>query len=76
MAIECWSNRGPAFAAGNGYELCAFDEPFNGNGNCYSLANKNGYAIPLQDDKNMLTDKSNRWFSISELEVWEVKYLD
>jgi hypothetical protein len=76
-AIDCRSYRGPAFSGdGNWYELCACYEPFNGDNKCESRANENGYLIPLKDGKNMLTDKSDGRFTISELEVWEVKYLD
>jgi hypothetical protein len=74
-AIGCISNRGPAFSGGGSYELGARDEPFNGENNCRSFANSNGYLIPLKDGKNMLTDKSDGEFTITELEVWEVKYL-
>ena len=33
-AIGCDSKRGPTFTGGNAFELCAFDEPFNGDNNC------------------------------------------
>jgi hypothetical protein len=74
-AIVCNSDTGPAFATGNGWELCARDEPFNGDNKCYSWANKNGYLIPLKDGKNMLTDKSDGRFTIVELEVWEIEFI-
>jgi hypothetical protein len=74
-AIGCRSVTGPGFCGDNDWELCAWDEPFNGDNNCFSWANKNGYLIPLKDGKNMLTDKSDGYFTITELEVWEVKYI-
>ncbi len=53
------------------------NEPFNGYGNCSSHANKPGYFIPLDGaGKNMLTNKLDGSFTISELEVWEVVYLE
>jgi hypothetical protein len=74
-AIGCYSYTGPGFTGGNAWELCARYEPFNGDNNCGSHTNYDGYLIPLKNDKNMLTDKSDGAFTISELEVWEVKYL-
>ena len=65
------SNKGPHF-----FELNASAEPFNGNENCISEANNTAYAIPADaDGLNMLTNKKDGWFTISELEVWEVTYL-
>ena len=62
---------GPCFSGGNGSELAARDEPFNGNGNCWSCANKPGYRIPVDDaGTNMLTNKKGVEFTITELEVW------
>ena len=34
-----------------------------------------GYKIPIEDGKNMLTNKEDGDFTITELEVWEVKYI-
>jgi hypothetical protein len=51
-------------------ELSAW-EPFNGDGKCYSGANKPGYKIVIEGGKNMLTNKEDGYFTISELEVWE-----
>jgi hypothetical protein len=74
-AIYCDSYRGPMFSGGNAWELCACYEPFNGDTNCESFANYNGYLIPLKDGKNMLTDKSDGLFTIVELEVWEIEFI-
>ena len=61
-----------------GSELCAYDQPFNGEMMCRSWANAAGYGIPVDvaDDINMLTNKKNLEFTISELEVWEATYLE
>jgi hypothetical protein len=67
---------GPCFSGG-GSELSAYYEPFNGNEKCLTRGNKPAYRIPVDDGGiNMLTNKKDGWFTISELEVWEVKYLD
>lgn len=40
------------------------------------MANLSGYGIPIDSDsKNMLTNKEDGNFKISELEVWEVNYI-
>ncbi len=39
------------------------------------MANSSGYKIPLKDGKNMLTNKEDGDFTITELEVWEVKFI-
>ena len=58
-------------------ELAARDEPFNGDGNCWSRANEPGYRIPVDGaGTNMLTNIEDYRFTITELEVWEVKYLE
>ena len=70
--IYCFNGWGPCFDGGNESELGAF-EPFNGNGNCRSHANKPVYGIPVDaDGNNMLTNKKDGKFTISELEVWEI----
>jgi hypothetical protein len=46
--ILCGQSYGPCFTP-NAYgysELGAYDEPFNGEGKCYSYANQPGYRIP------------------------------
>ena len=66
-------NEGPCFRADGRRELSACYEPFNGNGKCRSYANLPGYGIPEEGGKNMLTNKKGIDFTITELEVWEVK---
>lgn len=74
IEIKCRSDHGPYFSSGSGGELTASDEPFNEYEKCCSLANKPGYHIPIDDlGNNMLTNKKNGYFTITELEVWEVK---
>ena len=73
--ILCSRVLGPCFSGGDGSELTAYDEPFNGVGNCYSYANYPGYGIPVDAQGiNTLTNKEGGKFTISELEVWEVTY--
>jgi hypothetical protein len=76
--IYCRRDVGPCFSGGgNGSDLSAYNEPFNGDNKCLSNAKEPGYAIPVDGaGTNMLTNKKNGWFTITELEVWEVKYLD
>jgi hypothetical protein len=70
--IICGSGWGPRFESDDdNSELFAF-EPFNGDGKCYSWANKPGYKIVIEGGKNMLTNKEDGDFTISEIEVWEV----
>jgi hypothetical protein len=46
-------------------------------GNCSSNGNKPGYEIPVDGAGiNMLTNYKDGNFTISDLEVWEVKYLE
>ena len=57
MEIYCYSYWGPWFGGGNGCELTAYNEPFNGDRNCCSYADKPGYGIPIDaDGNNMLTN--------------------
>jgi hypothetical protein len=66
---------GPYFG-GDYCDLSACDEPFNGDGNCFSHANKPCYRIPVDGaGTNMLTNNKDNSFAITELEVWEVTYL-
>jgi hypothetical protein len=69
--IRCRSDWGPLFGSDKEGELGAFG-PFNGDGNCKSFANYPGYKIVIEGGKNMLTNKEDEDFTISELEVWEV----
>ena len=78
LAIICRANWGPCF--GNG-EL-ATREPFNGNNNCWSYINQKYYGIPESNGMNQLTNTEvdERLvfsdFTISEIEVWEVKFIE
>ena len=77
-AIQGHSKIGPAFTGGHSYELCARYEPFDGDNNCVSRSDGWGFKIPVKDGKNMLTNKE-RWdgkFTITELEVWQVEFID
>ncbi len=72
--ILCHKNYGPCFEGTGGSELSAIYEPFN---KCYSYTNKHGYEIPLDAaGLNMLSNKKDGSFKISELEVWEVKFFE
>ena len=66
---------GPAFGE-DGWEIAAWDEPFNGENNCSSYANYSGYKIGMETDgvTNKLTRKENGRFTITELEVWSLKH--
>ncbi len=62
---------------GKEQDLNITNEPFNGDGKSWSSENKPSYRIPKDaDGKNMLTNQEGNRFTISELEVWHVKYLD
>jgi hypothetical protein len=75
--IYCRSDWGPWFSGRSSNELSAYNEPFNGVNNCISFAKGSGYDIPVDGaGTNMLTNKKDGRFTITELEVWEVKYLD
>jgi hypothetical protein len=75
--IYCHSWIGPCFTGGEWNELSAYDEPFNGDNACRSWAKKPGYDIPVDGaGTNMLTNKKDGPFTITELEVWLVKYLE
>jgi hypothetical protein len=68
---------GPAFCGGgNGWELGAWDLPFNGENNYCSFANMSGYKIGMETDgvTNKLTRKKDGRFTITELEVWSLKH--
>ncbi len=68
---------GPCFDGGVGGELSACEEPFNGDFNCISWANIPGYSIPVDGaGTNMLTNNKDIKFTITELEVWQVTYLE
>ena len=74
--ILCRSNWGPCFSGGKS-ELSATNEPFNGDNKCYSWAKEPGYDIPVDGaGTNMLTNKKDGAFTITELEVWQVSYIE
>ena len=74
--IFCRFDHGICFKGGEESELSAIDEPFNGEKNCKSTANKSGFGITFDESgKNMLTNMKDGRFTISELEVWEVKFI-
>ena len=69
---EIWIRRdnGPVFGRA---ELGAWKEPFNAKKSCWSNANHASYQIPIdKDGKNMLTNLEDGFFTITEMEVWEV----
>jgi hypothetical protein len=70
--IICYSGYGPAFGSEGNYGELRACEPFNGDGKCASWANESGYKIVIEGEKNMLTNFKDGYFTISELEVWEV----
>ena len=66
---------GPVFDGGEGFELAAVYEPFNGENKCYSWTNESGYSIGKETDgTNKLTRKKDGRFTITELEVWSLKH--
>ena len=73
----CSTIYGPCFSGGERSELSASYEPFNVERNCWSYANEPGYNIPRDGaGMNMLTNKKEVEFTITELEVWEIKYFE
>jgi hypothetical protein len=68
--IYCKSDNGPHY--GYGPELGAYYEPFNGHNKCISYANRTGYRIPKEGGNNRLTNKKDEYFTITELEVWQI----
>ena len=69
--LFCSKNYGPYF--GN-FELSIREEPFNGDNMCRSYPNRSYFSIPVEGGKNMLSNKEVEYFTISELEVWQVNY--
>lgn len=49
--------------------MCAV-EPFNDVGKCYSFGNGVGFVIPVFSGLNLLTNRQDGNFTITELEVW------
>jgi hypothetical protein len=74
--IYCRSDCGPVFKAdGSNWELGAYG-PFNGDDKCISRANLPGFGIGVDaDGNNLLTNKKDNFFTITEIEVWEVTYI-
>jgi hypothetical protein len=73
-AIGCSKDYGPYFGLG---ELGVAGEPFNKQDACVSWANDSGYKIPKNSEYiNMLTNKKDRRFTISSIEVWGVRFKD
>jgi hypothetical protein len=71
--IYCSKIYGPCFHGGDGIELVAYGQLFNGKDKCISWVNQPAYNIPLVDGKNQLTNQADGGFTISELEVWLVE---
>ena len=67
--VWCRSQYGPFY----GYDELSAYEPFNGDGNCTSCANRDNYKIKEEGGKNMLTNENTGKFTITELEVWSIK---
>jgi hypothetical protein len=73
--ILCRSDCGPVFYA-DGYWNLGAGEPFNGDNKCYSYAIQPGFSIGRDaDGNNLLTNKKDGLFTITEIEVWEVTYI-
>jgi hypothetical protein len=73
-AIYCEKGYGPCFGSG---ELGISNQPFNGDNYCISNVILPGYHIGEDSEgRNMLTnlkcDQLTSFFTISELEVWEI----
>jgi hypothetical protein len=66
---------GPSFGGNYGNELSAYLSPFNSERNCRSYANNKTYCIGTNEyDINMLTNTKDGRFTISEMEVWQIKF--
>ena len=53
--------------------MSAFDEPFNDSSKCRSYANKAGFGIKINEARiNELTNRTDGYFTIEELEVYQV----
>jgi len=74
---KCSKQYGPCFHGGQSSELSASNAPFNGDDNCSSNSNNPGYGITLDTAGiNMLTNQKDGPFTISELEVWGVTFIN
>jgi hypothetical protein len=76
VAMKFYDHCGPCFSGNGSIELAAYDYPFDGERKCISWANAPGYQITKKRKKNMLTNRKDGMFTITELEVWEVKFID
>ena len=54
------------------YELTARDEPFNKKENGRSFKDREGFKIKEVDGKNVLTGSDNEYFTIVELECYQL----
>jgi hypothetical protein len=76
MAIFCREGNGPYFGDG---EL-AVKEPLDGIDSCWSWPNQSGYKITIDENgKNKLINKKALGickFTVVEIEVWQVKFLE
>ena len=70
--IFCNSYCGPVFKAEDGDTDLYAVSPFNGDNKCVSYANLPGYSIGIEGGMNMLTNKKDGNFTITEIEVWEI----
>ncbi len=74
--IYCDSRYGPVFKADeDGSDLCTY-QIFNGDNWCWSYGNRLSYRIGVVDGVNMLTNKKDGNFTITEIEVWEIKNVE
>ena len=72
-----YNGSGPLFGATNfDSELEVWINPFNYFGCMMSHTNGPCFQIPRVGRINMLTNMRKNFFSISEMEVWEVKEIE
>ena len=73
--IYCYTYCGPVFIASGIFSKCELGayEPFNGDNKCGSYANQPGFGIGVDaDGNNLLTNKKGDYFTITEIEVWQI----
>ena len=69
-AIYCFKYAGPCF----GNEELYLEQPFNGENLCRSFSNQGVFDIKTKNmNTNLLTNQKDGYFSITEIEVWEIK---
>jgi hypothetical protein len=67
------SKTGPCFTSSNSNPELAAWEPFNQDGKGRSFANNPGFCVGIDDvGVNKLTNRKDGYFTITEIEVWEV----